>query len=262
MRSLRHLLLVLPAVLALSACAEVQLVSALVKKAPGGYYKVGQPYQINGMWYHPAENPFYDEEGIASWYGDPFHGQLTANGETYDMYDMTAAHKTLPMPVYVRVTNLENDTHVVLRVNDRGPFVAGRIIDVSRRAAERLGFEEQGTARVRVQVVDAESGMTPAELGREPPDAPAAAPAIDFTSEDPGDGLFVQAGAFRDAANAFVVSNSLVGSGDIHVVRAVVDDRIFYRVRVGPFIHRSQATRVLERVMDLGYREAFVVTAG
>ncbi|MBM3569758.1 MAG: septal ring lytic transglycosylase RlpA family protein, partial [Alphaproteobacteria bacterium] len=120
---------------------------------PGGIYKVGNPYQVAGIWYTPKEDPGYDETGIASWYGHPFHGKVTANGETYDMNDMTAAHKTLPMPVMVRVTNLENGRQLVLRVNDRGPFVHGRIIDVSRRGAQLLGFEGKGTARVRVQVI-------------------------------------------------------------------------------------------------------------
>ncbi|MCE2519101.1 MAG: septal ring lytic transglycosylase RlpA family protein [Alphaproteobacteria bacterium] len=249
----------------LTACAEIDL-AATVMKSGGqearGHYKVGQPYEIKGVWYHPAEDPFYDEEGIASWYGEPFHGQLTANGEIYDMNELTAAHKTLPMPVYVRVTNLENGRSLVLRVNDRGPFIAGRIIDVSRRGAQLLGFEGKGTARVRVQAVDQESGRTWAELGRQPVETDGtAAPAIDLIHEDPGGGLFVQAGAFTNAANAFVVSNALIGTGDIHVIRAVVDDRVFYRVRVGPFVARAQADRIREQVMNLGYHDAIVVTA-
>ncbi len=248
----------------LAACAETDFAATIMKSGGNearGHYKVGQPYEIRGVWYHPAEDPFYDEEGIASWYGEPFHGQLTANGEIYDMNELTAAHKTLPMPVYVRVTNLENGRSLVLRVNDRGPFIAGRIIDVSRRGAQMLGFEGQGTARVRVQVIDQESGRTWAELGRQPATTDAAAaPAIDFTHEDPGGGLFVQAGAFTDAANAFVVSQALVGTGDIHVIRAVVADRVFYRVRVGPFLARGQADRIREQVMTLGYRDAIVVT--
>lgn len=251
--------------LLLAACAEIDFAATVMKSGdqePRGHYKVGQPYQIKGVWYHPAEDPFYEEEGIASWYGEPFHGQLTANGEVYDMNELTAAHKTLPMPVYVRVTNLENGRSLVLRVNDRGPFIAGRIIDVSRRGAQLLGFEGKGTAQVRVQVVDQESGRTWAELGREPVGTDgASAQAIDLTQEDPGGGLFVQAGAFTNAANAFVVSNALVDTGDVHVIRAVVDNRVFYRVRVGPFLARGQADRIREQVMGLGYHEAIVVTA-
>jgi rare lipoprotein A len=119
----------------------------------GGTYKVGNPYKVLGKWYTPREDPYYDQTGIASWYGKKFHGRLTANGETYNMNGFSAAHKTLPMPVHVKVTNLDNGRTLVVRVNDRGPFVHGRIIDLSRRAAQELGFLEQGTTRIRVQVV-------------------------------------------------------------------------------------------------------------
>ncbi|RJF87365.1 septal ring lytic transglycosylase RlpA family protein [Oleomonas cavernae] len=120
---------------------------------PGVVQATLRPYQINGVWYYPKIDNAYDETGIASWYGEPFHGRKTAIGEIYDMNEMTAAHKTLHLPANVRVTNLENGRSVVLRVNDRGPFVNERIIDVSRRGAQLLGFQNQGTARVRVQVV-------------------------------------------------------------------------------------------------------------
>ncbi len=115
-----------------------------------GIYKIGNPYQQDGVWYYPHEQPDYDETGIASWYGAEFHGQRTANGEVFDSNGLTAAHRTLPMPVNVRVTNLDNGRSLIVRVNDRGPFARGRIIDVSARAAELLGFKLQGTARVRV----------------------------------------------------------------------------------------------------------------
>ncbi len=139
------------------------------------HYKVGAPYRINGMWYRPAEDLAYGAVGVASFYGGEahgldFHGRPTANGEVYDMYALSAAHPTLPMPSVVNVINLENGRSVVLRVNDRGPFVAGRIIDVSRRAAQDLGFERQGTARVRVEVLATESSaLKRAMLRGEPP---------------------------------------------------------------------------------------------
>ncbi len=149
--------------------------------APAGVYKVGQPYQINGTWYYPREQPDYDETGIASWYGSPFYGQRTANGELYDATALTAAHRTLPMPVNVRVTNLENGRSLVVRVNDRGPFARGRIIDVSARAAQLLGFYATGTAKVRVSFVsraDLPGGTTPDEtppaIARALPAAPTA----------------------------------------------------------------------------------------
>ena len=118
-----------------------------------GNYKIGHPYRIENTWYYPAENFNYVETGIASWYGPKFHGKKTANGETYDMNMLTAAHRTLPMPCVVRVLNLQNGRSIMLRVNDRGPFARGRIIDVSRRAAQLLGFHRAGTARVRVEII-------------------------------------------------------------------------------------------------------------
>src|SRR5262245_60946819 len=143
------------AVLALASCAEHPAKAPTQQAVPG--YKVGKPYQIGGVWYYPAVDYTYAETGIASWYGPDFHGLATANGETYDMNALTAAHRTLPMPSMVRVTNLENGRQIALRINDRGPFANNRIIDVSRRAAQLLGFETQGTARVRVEIMDAES---------------------------------------------------------------------------------------------------------
>lgn len=155
--------LLLGAGIALTGCAEAQLGIHAAKQfghsnyqssgRNGGTYKVGSPYQVDGVWYYPQEDPNYDETGIASWYGAPFHGQATANGERYDQNSLTAAHKTLPMPSYVRVTNLENGRSIIVRVNDRGPFVNNRIIDMSRRGAQLLGFDQVGTARVRVQAV-------------------------------------------------------------------------------------------------------------
>jgi rare lipoprotein A len=144
-----------------------------------GIYKVGQPYQIDGTWYYPAEDWNYDETGIASWYGEQFHGKYTANGEVFDLNQVTAAHRTLPMPTVVRVTNLENGRSIEARVNDRGPYARGRIIDMSRRAAQLLGFEGQGTAKVRVQI-DVPASIQVASLagrrGTEPALAAAAPP--------------------------------------------------------------------------------------
>ncbi len=123
----------------------------------GAVYKVGKPYQINGVWYYPKEDYSYDETGIASWYGADFHLQRTANGDIFNKNELTAAHPTLPMPSLARVTNLENGRSIVVRINDRGPFSGARIIDVTQRAAQLLGFEGQGTAKVRVQVLADES---------------------------------------------------------------------------------------------------------
>ena len=117
----------------------------------GGRYQIGQPYEVAGLIYTPREDPSYDRVGSASWYGELFHGRRTANGEIYDMDRLSAAHPTLPLPVYARVTNLNNGRSLVVRINDRGPFARDRVIDLSRRSAELLGFRNQGTATVRVK---------------------------------------------------------------------------------------------------------------
>ena len=152
----------------LAGCSELNFASYAIKEAGGqeknGPYKVGKPYQIQGVWYYPAEDYDYDETGVASWYGPDFHGKLTANGEEFDQNDVTAAHRTLPMPCFVRVTNLENGRALMVRVNDRGPFAHGRILDLSRRAAQLLGIELKGTARVRVQIMADESRALAAKL--------------------------------------------------------------------------------------------------
>jgi len=156
----------------LTSCAEVEFASHVTKQAMGttssapvieagsrqsGSFKVGRPYNIEGTTYYPKESYQHSETGIASWYGPGFHGKKTANGETFDTGELTAAHRTLQMPSLVRVTNLENGRSVIVRINDRGPFSRGRVIDVSQRAAELLGFKNQGTARVRVDVLPQES---------------------------------------------------------------------------------------------------------
>jgi rare lipoprotein A len=159
-------LLVTTAVL-LTACAETRFVMHTAKRLgetnkSQGAYKVGKPYKVQGVEYTPEEDMAYDETGIASWYGPNFHGKYTANGEIYDQWDVSAAHKTLPMPSIVRVTNLDNGRSLVIRINDRGPYVAGRIIDLSRRAAQLLGVEQTGTAKVRVQIMPNESRVAAA----------------------------------------------------------------------------------------------------
>ena len=151
-------------VLSLSGCTEMQLVSHWAKKVvwPGqqesrGAYKIGKPYKVDGVRYYPEENFRLVETGIASWYGPGFHNGYTANGEFFDQNQLTAAHRTLQLPSLARVTNLENGRSLVVRVNDRGPFKNGRVMDVSMRAAELLGFLNKGTARVRIEVLDKES---------------------------------------------------------------------------------------------------------
>jgi rare lipoprotein A len=172
MSAARRLRRGMPAALALllAACAGNQNREAAWHAAqPAGvhsYYRVGAPYEVNGVWYYPAVDYHYDRTGIASWYGPGYNGRLTANGEVFDMNALSAAHPTLPLPSIVRVTNLENGRSLDLRVNDRGPFVDGRIIDVSRRAAQLLGFESEGIAPVRVKILKRQS-IEVAELAKE-----------------------------------------------------------------------------------------------
>jgi rare lipoprotein A len=137
-------------VLALSGCSTTRDGGS---EAQVGHYKLGDSYRINGRWYRPEFDPSYDRVGTASWYGQDFDGLLTANGEVFDKDRITAAHPTLPLPSLVRVTNLENGRSLEVRVNDRGPFVVDRLIDLSQAAARKLGFEGQGVANVRVQFV-------------------------------------------------------------------------------------------------------------
>src|SRR4051794_14865580 len=139
--------------LALAACSGGSRYAYRDIPKGGGGYKVGQPYRINGRTYYPNEDPNYRAEGMASWYGPDFHGRATANGEIYDMNAISAAHPTMPIPSYARVTNLRNGRSLVVRVNDRGPYVANRLIDLSVGAAKALDFHGEGLARVRVEYV-------------------------------------------------------------------------------------------------------------
>lgn len=147
--------LALALILLLAACSSTREASrgpsSSKAQGPIGTYKVGAPYQINGKWYYPEFDPGYERVGIASWYGDDFQGLPTANGEVFDKAQLTAAHTTLPLPSIVRVTNLDNGRSIDVRVNDRGPFVGDRLIDLSQAAARELGYESQGLARVRVK---------------------------------------------------------------------------------------------------------------
>lgn len=162
MKQIRLMIIALSACFVLSACAEVELGSHFAKTLSGektavGDFKVGNPYKVKGRTYYPKETYEYSETGVASWYGPGFHGKMTANGEIFNRNDLTAAHKTLQLPSIVRVTNLNNGKSIILRVNDRGPFSSDRILDVSEKAAELLGFKNKGTTRIRLDVMEDES---------------------------------------------------------------------------------------------------------
>ncbi|HYD98608.1 MAG TPA: septal ring lytic transglycosylase RlpA family protein [Alphaproteobacteria bacterium] len=223
-------LLVGTAVAALAACApKAPPVASAPPPAPEapkgplgpGSYKVGKPYQINGIWYYPKEDYQYDESGIASWYGPGFHQKTTANGEIFDQNEVTAAHPTLPLPSLVRVTNLENGRSINVRVNDRGPYAPGRILDLSRRSAQLLGVEQKGTARVRVQILAEESrqiadayraaGRAESLVAGTP--APQAAPAAKIAKESlaPPPGVPVASATASRAPTAPVAGASRLG---------------------------------------------------
>lgn len=172
--SLSFCITVCATLLLLNACSSNKNYSTAglkTKPSYGTYYKIGTPYQINGTWYHPKEQPDYDEVGVASWYGPTFHGKATANGDVFDENALTAAHRTLPLPSMVRVTNIENNRSIILMVNDRGPFSKGRILDVSKRAADILGFRQKGTAKVRVEFLPGQTKQLVANLPGAPKEA-------------------------------------------------------------------------------------------
>lgn len=228
-----------------------------------GIYKIGMPYQINGQWYYPKEDLNYKEIGIASWYGPDFHNGITANGEKYDMYAMTAAHRTLPLPSIVKVTNLENGRSVIVRVNDRGPFVNNRIIDVSKTAAEALGFQNSGTTQVRVEYLKEESLALKQRIldnggkivgGSEAESTPPQAtvrnvPEVKEITQ-PEEGYFIQVGSFSDKENALRVSGDLSAITPVRLGEVQVRDTVFYRVRLGPFTDAEEAVSVLDKVRE------------
>ena len=152
-----------PELAGLSPQAQAEII-----KNYGGIYKIGKPYQIAGRWYYPKEDYKYSETGVASWYGEDFNGKRTANGERYNMNTLTAAHRTLPLPCIVKVTNLQNGRSVVVRVNDRGPYVKDRIIDLSKHGAQLLGYMGQGTTKVKVEIMAKESKALKAAMLNEP----------------------------------------------------------------------------------------------
>ncbi len=249
-------------------------------------YKIGIPYTIKGKRYYPQESFSYSVAGTASWYGDYFHGRLTANGEIFDMHAMTAAHKTLQLPAIVRVTNLRNGRSAIVRVNDRGPFIGDRIIDLSKGAAEALGFRSDGLAPVRVEVMpeasrrlraiagaraavrDMDSMVT--DLNRNPPDDLPAGPPVQITQNTapraaapivPRSGWFLQAAAFGDPANANRARTMLQDVGPIMIITRPSGERILYLVRVGPYGNKQNAQSALERVRKAGFDGALLVSA-
>jgi rare lipoprotein A len=207
-------------------------------------------YDVLGKRYYVlSSSAAYVERGVASWYGPGFHKVQTSTGEQYDMYGMTAAHKTLPLPAYVRVTNLQNGRSIVVRVNDRGPFVGNRIIDLSYTAASRLDMLRNGTAMVEVRALDFPATTPDPGATAEPGSAPIAAVRT---------ALFVQAGAFADPANAEHLAAKLRGGGygKIFVRDDLIAGRKMYRVRIGPVPDVPEFDRIVAALERSGVHDA------
>ena len=268
-------------------------------KIPKGTGKshIGKPYQVAGRWFTPQEQPAYDRTGPASWYGEAFHRRKTSNGEWFDMNELTAAHPTLPLPSYAKVTNLANGREIVVRINDRGPFVGPRIIDMSKRSAEVLGFKSQGKTQVRVQYLgpaplrdqgqhlmalnrELGQGATVRQLAQMASrgDAPIAIqvaqaesqprlqPAIYDDAEQPSPdpqptstGYIISVASFSDPENAAAASNSLAQFGARLVPVNTAEGQMF-RVVIGPLASRFSVRDALQAVHDAGFVDASVIS--
>jgi len=205
----------------------------------------------------------YQERGVASWYGKKFHGNLTSNREVYDMYGMTAAHKTLPLPTYVRVRNLRNDKVIVVRVNDRGPFVHNRIIDLSYSAASKLDMIRDGTSLVEVTAISFDqSGRSQSTGDRPSRVSTPAGPASTSTNIAETQRIFVQVGAFGDRDNAArrLAILSQAGITDAFVHEDTSTRPSLYRVRVGPVAGVTQYDRLVEELDGLGIKDPYLIT--
>ena len=220
--------------------------------------KYGNPetYEVFGKRYYPVDSADgFSEKGIASWYGKKFHGQRTSSGEVYDMYEMTAAHKTLPIPVYVEVSNLDNGRKAIVRVNDRGPFHEGRVIDLSYAAATKLGVAATGTANVSIRVIDKNFGKKA--------DVLSVNPVTDNAVESSilSDKLFIQVAAFSDESNAIDFLRTLNKEG-FRDVRMYIDSAAkvsVYRVKIGPLPSQSVAQKVLAQLEQKNHQNLKIV---
>ena len=258
----------------------------------GGRYLIGDPYQVAGRWFTPREQPGYDKKGLASWYGEAFHRRQTSNGEYFDMAMLSAAHATLPLPSYAKVTNLENGSSVVVRINDRGPFVDTRVIDLSKRSADVLGFKRQGTAMVRVQYIG------PAPLNDQGPHlammnerlregagvrsliaAASTKKRVQIAEAEPVEedasyenasveaestirreraGFVVAIASFSNSDNAEDAGNDLSHLGPVRVFQSEGEDGVLFSLQLGPFRSELAARQALDGARDLGFPDASV----
>lgn len=224
-----------------------QIPDALPEPVVPSPYGNPDSYSINGITYHVMDSAEgFSESGIASWYGTKFHGRRTSSGETYDMHAMTAAHKTLPIPVYVEVVNLENDRRIIVRVNDRGPFHEGRVIDLSYAAASKLGVSEKGTAKVKIRVIT--------EQGEDPESLNAA------YTDDEGK-VFVQVASYGSEDNAFGLIKKLHAKNfsDIRIHVDNTNGDFLYQVRIGPLPSSQVAQKLVTKLKDIKYYNAKII---
>jgi len=233
---------------------------AIPRRESRSKYGNGPVYEVFGKRYTvmPSSRG-YQERGVASWYGKKFHGNLTSNRETYDMYQMTAAHKTLPLPSYVRVRNLRNDRSIVVRVNDRGPFVHNRIIDLSYSAAMKLDMIRDGTGLVEVTAIDldAPAGDRPTREMTTPEPSPVPAPASTASKHT----IFAQVGAFGDRGNAErrlgILASAGIANAFIHEDRS--SSPALLRVRIGPVADVIQYDVLVEELENIGIMDPYLV---
>ena len=275
-------------ILFLTSCSETTFLINSAKKISkwdkDPMYKVGNPYKINGKWYYPAIDYNYNEVGIASWYGPGFHGKKTANGEVFDQNKISAAHKTLPMPSIVKVTNLDNGKVLEnIRVNARGPFAGNRIIDLSKKAAQELGFVNSGVANVRVEIMENESRIyasknskknsvrkankakvekvqrkvIPSEEDDQNPDEVSNNSTEDnlILKDKP---VIIQVGAFGDHRNAKSLTEKL-SEFKAYIERKFIDDKYLYRVRIGPLSNLDLAKSIKSKLFELGHTSSHLV---
>jgi len=245
---------------------------AVPKVEPRSAHGNPESYVVNGKRYYVSKtsNGFV-QRGIASWYGKKFHGHRTSSGEIYDMYRMTAAHKTLPLPTYAEVTNLKNGKHVIVKINDRGPFHSDRIIDLSYAAAKKLGVAGHGTAPVEIRAIDprlntqqastSSSRYIAAQLGKKVPPKQAQPTVVATSNPDSDDSVFVQVGAFSNRDNAEKLRARLTPQfASINIATGYHNGNQLYRVRIGPFPNRQQADELVERIIRTGLANPQVVS--
>ncbi|MFC1592368.1 septal ring lytic transglycosylase RlpA family protein [Thermodesulfobacteriota bacterium] len=252
----KKFILLLCSIAALAPVAACSAPSAVTRtplpRSPSGYVRGQQPYQIDGICYYPIPSARgYQEEGIASWYGKKFHGRPTSSGEPYDMYAMTAAHKTLPLGTHVKVTHQQNNRSLIVRINDRGPFVAGRIIDLTHRAAESLDMLQAGTAQVLVEAIQVAS-----QQQRSGETIWAAEPIPDFRH-----GSFsIQAGAFQAYGNALRLKRILLQHAEtVSIRKQKHHGDNYYRVYAGRYTDLIEAHLSASQLSDAGFPGAYVV---